>query len=70
MALEKLAALWKRDGKEGYSGKLEDGRPILLVKNGFKKAGSSEPDLRLLLITDDKDTSPKKMPAMEDDVPF
>jgi hypothetical protein len=71
MALVKFASLWKRDGKEGYSGKLEDGRSVLLVKNQYKK-GDKEPDLRLLLITDDEaPTPPKKLPPVQDDdIPF
>jgi hypothetical protein len=68
MALVKFASLWKRDEKEGYSGKLEDGRSVLLVKNQYKK-GDKEPDLRLLLITDDE--APKNMPPVQDDdIPF
>lgn len=70
MALVKLASLWKRDGK-GYIGKLEDGRSVLLVKNQYKK-GDKDPDLRLLLITDDEAPAPPKKlpPVQEDDIPF
>lgn len=71
MAIVKLGSLWKRDGKEGYSGRLEDGRSILLMKNGFKK-GDKDPDLRLLLITDDEAPAPPKKlpPVSDDDIPF
>lgn len=66
-----LAALWKKDSKNGrtyYTGKLGDGR-LLLFKND-KKTDEKQPDLILYLVGDEKREAKGKPPAREDDLPF
>ena len=69
MGLEKLGALWK--GKPGskavLSGKLEDGRRILVFKNEDKKT-DKHPDFRL--VVDDGQEEKPKPQTDEDNTPF
>jgi hypothetical protein len=71
---QKIGSLWKRkDGKPGYSGKLDDGRSILLLPNEYKTSdGPKAPDIKLFVVFDDESpTPPKKMPhVQDDDIPF
>lgn len=86
MALEKFGALWKGkpNSKAVLSGKLEDGRRILIFKNEDKKT-EKHPDYRLVVDTGDaapikpQDEPPKQRTAgpipddfqvNDDDVPF
>ena len=66
MALVKFGALWK--GKPGskavFSGKLEDGRKILVFPNE-NKSKDTQPDFRI--VVDDATTA---KPAEEDSTPF
>ena len=67
VALEKFGALWK--GKPGskalYTGKLEDGRKILVFANENKNK-DTQPDLRLVVETGE--AAPK--PAQDEESPF
>jgi uncharacterized protein (DUF736 family) len=77
LALEKFGALWKGkpNSKAVLSGKLEDGRRILVFKNEDKKT-DKHPDYRLVVDTGDA-AQPTKREApgegfqvSDDDVPF
>ena len=65
MALEKFGALWK--GKPGskalYTGKLEDGRKILVFANENKNK-DTQPDLRI--VVDDGSGRPAPKPQDEE----
>lgn len=70
---QKIGSLWKRKDKPGYSGKLDDGRSILLLPNEFKASdGPKAPDIKLFVVFDDEAPAPpKKMPPVQDDdIPF
>lgn len=66
MALQKFGALWKGkpNSKAVYTGKLEDGRKILVFPND-KKTKDSQPDLRV--VVEDGEDKPK---PTQDDTPF
>lgn len=63
MALEKFGALWKGkpNSKAVLSGKLDDGRRILVFKNEDKKA-DKHPDYRLVVDTGDAPQVEPKRP--------
>lgn len=66
-----LAALWKKDSKNGrsyYTGKLGNGR-LLLFKND-KKTEEKQPDLILYIVAEEKRNGKEKPQAQRDDVPF
>ena len=69
MALEKFGALWKGkpNSKAVLSGKLEDGRRILVFKNEDKKT-DKHPDYRLVEIYDCAGSNSSKVPGAKGDV--
>jgi hypothetical protein len=73
MALQKFGALWKGKptSKAVLTGKLDDGRKILVFKNEDKKS-DKHPDYRLV-VDDGLDAGPKpghREPISDDDTPF
>lgn len=70
---QKIGSLWKRKDKPGYSGKLDDGRSILLLPNEFKASdGPKSPDIKLFVVFDDEAPAPTAPPhpVQDDDIPF
>jgi hypothetical protein len=73
LALAKFGALWKGkpNSKAVLSGKLDDGRRILVFKNEDKK-DDRHPDYRLVVDTGDAPaTKPEQSASVDDsDLPF
>lgn len=80
MALKKVGALWKKEGKKGtfLSGEIEIGKGkvhILVFKNQDKES-DNQPDYRIMLAEDDdeprrgKPERQEKFQASDEEVPF
>lgn len=71
MALEKFGALWKGkpNSKAVLTGRLEDGRRILVFKNEDKKS-DKHPDYRLVVDPTDVKGQSKQQTTDDESVPF
>lgn len=66
--------LWKqktKDGKEYLSGRLPDGRRIMIFANQYKAEGSRQPDYVLKFKEEEVQNAPQKsQKPIIDDLPF